>query len=161
LKIRIGHGYDVHRWAKDRRLWLGGIQIPYNWGLTGHSDADVLLHAICDAILGALAMGDIGGHFPPSDPAYHGISSSILLEKTVSMAHQRGWSINNVDATILAQEPKLAPHIPLMRKKIAEVLRVDPSCISIKATTTEGLGFVGRMEGIAAHAVVLLACEDQ
>jgi 2-C-methyl-D-erythritol 2,4-cyclodiphosphate synthase len=156
MTFRIGHGYDVHRWAEGRALVLGGISIPYPKGLLGHSDADVLLHAICDAILGALALGDIGQHFPDGDPRFAGISSLVLLEQTHRMAQELGWGVGNLDATILAQSPRLAPHIPEMTKRIAQTLGTDPSRVSVKATTTEGLGFVGKGEGLAAHAVVLL-----
>ncbi len=156
MSFRIGHGYDVHRWSEGRALVLGGVPIPYPKGLLGHSDADVLLHAVCDAILGALALGDIGEHFPDTDPQWAGISSLLLLERTGRMARKRGWRVENLDVTMLAQRPRLAPHIPEMVGRIAETLGVDPSCVSVKATTTEGLGFVGREEGLAAHAVVLL-----
>jgi 2-C-methyl-D-erythritol 2,4-cyclodiphosphate synthase len=154
--IRVGHGYDAHRWVPGRPFTLGGLQVPHSFGLLGHSDADVLLHAICDAILGAMAMGDIGQHFPDSDPRFGGISSLRLLDETMRMAREQGWEIGNVDATVVAQRPRLAPHIPKMVQRIARTLRVEPTCVSVKATTTEGMGFVGREEGIAAHAVVLL-----
>jgi 2-C-methyl-D-erythritol 2,4-cyclodiphosphate synthase len=154
--IRVGHGYDAHRWAPGRPFTLGGLQVPHSLGLLGHSDADVLLHAICDAILGALAMGDIGQHFPDSDPRFEGISSLRLLDETVRMAREQGWEIGNVDATVVAQRPRLAPHIPEMVQRIARTLQVEPTYVSVKATTTEGMGFVGREEGVAAHAVVLL-----
>lgn len=154
--MRIGHGYDVHRLTPDRRLIIGGVDIPYPLGLLGHSDADVLLHAICDAILGALAEGDIGRHFPDTDPAYRGISSLKLLQHVVAMAEGRGYRLGHLDATIVAQRPKLAPHIREMVANIAAACRSDAGCVNVKATTTEGLGFEGRGEGISAHAVVLL-----
>ncbi len=157
MTIRIGQGYDVHRTSEGRDLVLGGVRIPHSKGLLGHSDADVLLHAICDAILGALALGDIGHHFPDTDPQYAGISSLKLLDRTSRMARERGWRVQNIDATILAERPRLAPHIPDMVRKISETLGLDSSCVSVKATTCEGLGFVGREEGLAAHAVALLA----
>jgi len=156
VKYRIGQGYDVHCWAQGRALVLGGVEIPYEKGLMGHSDADVLLHSICDAILGAMALGDIGKHFPDTDPAYKGISSLVLLEKVAGMLKEAGWEVNNLDVTVVAQRPKLAPYIPLMRERIAGVLGVDVGRVSVKATTSEGLGFVGREEGVAAQAVALL-----
>jgi 2-C-methyl-D-erythritol 2,4-cyclodiphosphate synthase len=156
VKYRIGQGYDVHCWAHGRALVLGGVEIPYEKGLMGHSDADVLLHSICDAILGAMALGDIGKHFPDTDPAYKGISSLVLLEKVAGMLKEAGWEVNNLDVTVVAQRPKLAPYIPLMRERIAGVLGVDVGRVSVKATTSEGLGFVGREEGVAAQAVALL-----
>jgi len=158
--MRIGHGYDVHRLVPDRRLVLGGVEIPYRLGLLGHSDADVLLHAICDAILGAVAEGDIGRHFPDSDPSFAGIDSRKLLAETVRIAEGRGYRIGNIDATIIAQQPKLAPHIRRMIENIAADCRADVRQVNIKATTTEELGFAGRGEGIAAHAVVLLQNVD-
>jgi len=154
--MRIGHGYDVHRLVPDRRLILGGVDIPYSLGLLGHSDADVLLHAICDAILGALALGDIGKHFPDTDPAYKGISSLKLLREVVALAQGKGYGIGNLDATVIAQQPKLAPHIRAMVENIAAACSTDISRVNVKATTTEELGFEGRGEGISAHAVVLL-----
>ena len=154
--MRIGHGYDVHRLVKGRKLIIGGVDIPHDLGLLGHSDADVLLHAICDAILGALAEGDIGKHFPDSDPSYQGISSTTLLDQVVQLAHRRGYSLHNLDATIVAQSPKLAPYIGSMRRNLSETFAVDSDRINIKATTTETLGFEGRGEGISAHSVVLL-----
>ena len=155
MDIRIGHGYDVHKLVEERALIMGGVQIPYEKGLLGHSDADVLLHAIADALLGALALGDIGKHFPDNDPQYKGISSLILLKKTAELVRSRGYTIGNVDATVLAQRPKLAPYVPSMRENIAAALGVDVERVSVKATTEEGLGFTGSGEGIAAHAVVL------
>ncbi len=154
--MRIGHGYDVHRLVQGRRLILGGIDIPFETGLLGHSDADVLLHAICDAILGAIGEGDIGRHFPDSDPAYKGASSLVLLGHVMSLADRKGYRIGNVDATVVAQRPKLAPYISGMRANIAAALGCDAARINVKATTTEELGFAGRQEGIAAYSVALL-----
>ena len=156
MKYRIGHGYDVHKFSPDRRLILGGVEIPFHLGLLGHSDADVLLHAVADALLGSVAAGDIGRHFPDSDPAYKNADSRRLLAACVAVVEAKGYRIGNVDATILAQAPKLAPHIPEMRKKIASALGVASEQISVKATTEEGLGFTGTGLGIAAHAVCLL-----
>lgn len=156
MNLRVGHGYDAHRWVEGRPLVLGGVDIAHPKGLLGHSDADVILHAICDAILGASALGDIGSHFPDTDPAYAGISSLVLLKKTAQMARGRGWEVVNVDATVVAQSPRLAPHIPRMVAEIADTLGLRSSQVNLKATTTEGMGFIGREEGIAAHAVVLL-----
>lgn len=156
MGFRIGQGYDVHRWAEGRPLVLGGVEIPHVSGLEGHSDADVLLHAICDALLGAMALGDIGVHFPDNDPAYKGISSLLLLERVTALIKGAGWRISNVDATVLAERPRLRPYIPLMRERIAKVLGVEPERVSVKATTCEGLGFVGRLEGVAAKAAALL-----
>ena len=155
MDIRIGHGYDVHRLTEGRALILGGVQIPYEKGLLGHSDADVLLHAIADALLGALALGDIGKHFPDSDARYKGISSLLLLKHTVELVREKGYSVGNIDATVIAQRPKLASFIPTMRENIAEALGVDVSRVSVKATTEEGLGFSGVGDGMAAHAVAL------
>jgi len=154
--MRIGHGYDVHRLVDDRKLIMGGVEIPWDKGLLGHSDADVLLHAIADALLGALAMGDIGKHFPDSDPAFKGADSMKLLEHVVSLVQVRGYRVGNLDATIIAQRPKMAPHIPAMRENIARVCGVEVERINVKATTEEGLGFTGTGEGISAHAVVLM-----
>ena len=154
--MRIGHGYDVHRFAPDRKLILGGVEIPYEYGLLGHSDADVLLHAVMDALLGAAALPDIGQQFSDKDPAYAGISSVKLLARVSELIAQGGYTIGNIDATILCQRPKLAPHIPLMREIIAGTLGTELSQVNVKATTEEGLGFTGSGEGIAAHAVVLL-----
>jgi 2-C-methyl-D-erythritol 2,4-cyclodiphosphate synthase len=154
--MRIGHGYDVHRLVPDRKLILGGVEIPHHLGLLGHSDADVLLHAISDAILGAIAAGDIGKHFPDTDPAYRGANSIRLLERVMGLAAAAGYGIGNIDATIVAQKPKLAPHIGEMRANIAAAVNAAVERVSVKATTTEELGFAGRQEGIAAHAVVLL-----
>lgn len=154
--MRIGHGYDVHKLVEGRRLIIGGVDIPYEKGLLGHSDADVVLHAIADAILGALAMGDIGKHFPDTDPAFKGADSIKLLEHVVSLAEKRGYCVGNLDATIIAQRPKMAPHIQQMRENVAKACRVDVDQINIKATTEEGLGFTGTGEGISSHAVVLM-----
>ncbi len=154
--MRVGFGYDVHALVTGRSLFLGGIEIPYLFGLKGHSDADVLLHAICDAILGAIAEGDIGKHFPDTDPQYRGIRSTALLKKVMSRMREKGFHLLNIDATIVAQRPKLADFIPRMVKEIATVLDIDTGRVNVKATTTEGLGFTGREEGIAAYAVVLV-----
>jgi len=154
--MRIGHGYDVHRLVAGRKLVLGGVEIPHETGLLGHSDADVLLHAICDAILGAIGEGDIGRHFPDTDPAYKGASSIKLLQQVMLLAKDKGYKTGNVDATIVAQRPKLAPFIPQMVKNIAAALGTEPERINVKATTTEELGFAGRKEGIAAYSVALM-----
>lgn len=154
--IRIGHGYDVHKLTEDRDLILGGVKIPHTLGLLGHSDADVLLHAISDALLGALALGDIGKHFPDTDPAYKGADSLVLLGAVAALIKEKGYRVGNLDAVILAQKPRLAPHIPQMRENIARVLEIPADCVSVKATTEERLGFTGREEGISAHCVVLL-----
>ncbi|MEW6595375.1 MAG: 2-C-methyl-D-erythritol 4-phosphate cytidylyltransferase [Thermodesulfobacteriota bacterium] len=154
--LRIGHGYDAHRLVAGRALILGGVTIPHSLGLLGHSDADVLTHALCDAILGALGQGDIGRHFPDSDPRYRGIASLKLLAHVVGLMAQEGFTLANADVTVIAQQPKLAPHIPAMRTNLAATCRTGEEAINLKATTTEGMGFAGREEGIAAHAVVLL-----
>ena len=154
--MRIGQGFDVHAFAPDRRLIIGGVLIPYPLGLLGHSDADVLLHAICDALLGAASLGDIGQHFPDSDARYRGIASRELLRHVAALIHAKGYSVANVDATIIAQAPRMASHIPAMTSNIAADLGVDLRQVNVKATTTEGLGFTGRGEGIAAQAVCLL-----
>lgn len=154
--MRIGQGYDVHRLVPERKLILGGVEIPFTLGLLGHSDADVLLHAICDAVLGALGEGDIGRHFPDTDPAYRGISSLKLLREVMALAEGKGYVIGNIDATVIAQRPKLADHIRAMVENIAEACDTDIARVNVKATTTEELGFEGRGEGIAAFAVVLL-----
>lgn len=154
--MRIGMGYDVHRLAENRALIIGGIEIPYEKGLQGHSDADVLLHAVMDALLGAAAMGDIGKHFPDTDPEYKGISSLILLEKVGELLRENGFIIENIDATIIAQAPKMRPYIDSMRENIARVLEVDISCVNVKATTEEGLGFTGSGEGISSQAICML-----
>ncbi len=154
--MRIGHGYDVHRLVAGRKLIVGGVDIPWEKGLLGHSDADVLLHAIADAILGAIGEGDIGRHFPDTDPAYKGADSLKLLAQVYELAADQGYCLGNLDATIIAQRPKMAPHIQNMRKNIATVWHADVSQVNVKATTEEGLGFSGAGEGIAAHAVVLM-----
>ena len=156
MDIRIGYGYDVHRLEVGEELWLGGILLPHHKGAVGHSDADVLLHAICDALLGALALRDIGFHFPDTDPAYKGIDSKKLLAETWNKIEELGWDLGNLDTTICLQTPKLSDSIDSMRMVIADILHVDLHRISIKATTTEKLGFVGTQDGISAHAVVLL-----
>jgi 2-C-methyl-D-erythritol 2,4-cyclodiphosphate synthase len=160
-QVRIGFGYDVHQFSKDRKLILGGVEVPSDMGLLGHSDADVLLHAICDAILGALALGDIGKHFPDTDPKYKDADSTQLLNHVYYLMNDFHYEIGNVDSTVLLEEPKLALFIPEMRKIIANILNVDVDHISIKATTSEKLGFVGRKEGCAANAVVLLTKKDK
>ena len=154
--MRIGHGYDVHRLVEGRKLILGGVEFDYEKGLLGHSDADVLLHAITDALLGAAAMGDIGKHFPDKDPQYKGISSLLLLEKAVVLLRENGFEPLNIDATVICQRPKLAPHIPQMRENIARACGLEVDCVSVKATTTEGMGFEGEGLGVSTHAVALL-----
>ena len=156
MNFRIGFGYDVHRLQEGLPLWLGGVNIEHHAGALGHSDADVLLHAICDALLGAAALGDIGEHFPDTDPAYKGISSSILLQETIQLIRSKGYEIGNIDTTVCLQTPKIKPYIPEMRKQIAQVLNVNEEVISVKATTEERLGFTGREEGISAYAVALI-----
>ena len=154
--MRIGHGYDVHRLKEGRALILGGVEIPWQFGLDGHSDADVLLHAVTDALLGAAAMGDIGRLFPDNDPQYKGISSLILLRRAWEKIKEKGYTLGNLDVTVIAQKPKLLPYIPQMQENVSRVLQCEPDYINIKATTEERLGFTGREEGIAAHAVCLL-----
>jgi 2-C-methyl-D-erythritol 2,4-cyclodiphosphate synthase len=154
--MRIGHGYDVHRLVAGRALVLGGVTIPHVKGLLGHSDADVLIHAICDALLGAAGLGDIGRHFPDTDPRYKDVNSRELLRQVRALLSRAGYGVHNVDTTIVAQAPKLAPHMEQMRANIAADLGVEPARVNVKATTTEGLGFAGREEGIAAHAVALI-----
>ena len=154
--MRIGHGYDVHRFCEDRPLFLGGVNIPFEKGLLGHSDADVLLHAISDALLGAAALGDIGKLFPDTDSNYEGIDSKILLKRVGDLLKEMGFKIINIDATVIAQKPKLADYIEVMRKTIADTLSIDVSCVSVKATTEEGLGFTGSLLGIACHSVCLI-----
>ena len=156
LDFRIGHGYDVHRLTEGRALILGGVQVPYALGLLGHSDADVLTHAVMDALLGAAGLGDIGRHFPDTDERYRGISSLLLLEHVRRLLADAGWRAGNIDATVIAQRPKLAPFLDEMRQKLAATLGISPDFVNVKATTEEGLGFSGRGEGIAAHAVALL-----
>ena len=154
--IRVGMGYDVHRLVADRDLWVGGIKIPFEKGLLGHSDADVLIHAICDAILGAANMRDIGYHFPDTSAETEGMDSKIILKKTIELIATKGYHLVNIDATICAERPKMNPHIPEMQQVMAQVIGCDPDQISIKATTTEKLGFTGRQEGISAYAVALI-----
>lgn len=156
MKIRTGFGFDVHRLVPGRELWLGGVRIEHEFGLLGHSDADVLIHAICDALLGAAALRDIGYHFPDTSADYAGIDSKVLLRRTVDLLADRGYAIGNIDATVCAERPKLNPHIERMRACLAEVIGVDVDDVSVKATTTEHLGFTGREEGISAYAVVLV-----
>jgi len=156
MSFRIGFGYDVHRLQEGIPFWLGGVEIEHHKGPLGHSDADVLLHAICDALLGAAALGDIGTHFPDTDPAYKGIASSILLQRTGELLHSRGYAIGNIDSTVCLQSPKIKAYIPEMRKKIAGHLGLRTEQVSVKATTEEKLGFTGREEGISAYAVVLI-----
>lgn len=156
MKLRVGFGYDVHKLVEDRELWLGGIKIEHTLGLLGHSDADVLIHAICDALLGAANMRDIGYHFPDTAGEYKNIDSKILLRKTMELIRDAGYELENIDATVAAERPKLNPHIPEMKRVLAETMSVDAEDISIKATTTEKLGFTGRQEGIAAYATVLI-----
>jgi len=154
--IRVGFGFDVHRLVEGRELWLGGVLIPHTVGAHGHSDADVLLHAVCDALLGAAAMGDIGKHFPDTDERWKGADSKVLLKEVVRLIGERGWSVGNVDCTLILERPKIMPHVPAMRKVIAPLLGVEEDAVSIKATTNETMGFVGREEGVAAHAVALI-----
>ena len=156
MKVRIGFGFDVHKLVEGRDLWMGGVKIPHTLGLLGHSDADVLIHAICDAILGAANMRDIGFHFPDTAGEYKDIDSKILLKKTVALVREKGYEIGNIDVTICAERPKMNPHIPEMQRVLSEVMGIDIDDISIKATTTEKLGFTGREEGISAYAVALI-----
>ena len=160
MSFRIGYGYDVHQLAEGEELVIGGLMLDHDKGSVGHSDADVLLHVICDALLGALALGDIGTHFPDTDPAYKGINSKILLKETWAMIQEKGYTLANLDSTVCLERPKLKPHIPAMRACIADILGVDVEAIGIKATTTEKLGFVGLEQGISAHAVVLLESQS-
>ena len=155
--IRVGHGYDVHRFCEGRPLVLGGVRVKYEFGLEGHSDADVLLHAVCDALLGAAALGDIGRHFPDTDAKYKGIDSTLLLEHVVGLLNSRGYRVGNIDATIVAQKPKLGALTDKMAKNIARICNVERTDVNVKATTEERLGFTGRLEGISAHAVALIA----
>ncbi len=154
--MRIGHGFDAHRFASGRPLILGGVTIPHDRGLEAHSDGDVLIHALCDALLGAAALGDIGAHFPDSSESYAGIDSRILLRSVIDLLAESGWQVGNVDVTVIAQAPKLAPYIPKMRETLARDMEADISVVSVKATTTEKMGYVGRKEGITAHAVALI-----
>lgn len=156
MSMRIGHGFDAHRFRAGGRLVLGGVEVPHSHGLAAHSDGDVLVHALCDALLGAAALGDIGQHFPDSDPAYAGADSRMLLREVVRRIAARGWAVGNVDATLVAQAPRLGPHIPAMRGNLAADLGLSEEAVSVKATTTEGMGYTGRAEGISAHAVCLL-----
>lgn len=153
---RIGYGYDVHRYAQGREMWLGGIRFEYEPGLLGHSDADVLIHALCDALLGAANLRDIGFHFPDTDPTYKGVDSKILLKDTMKLLRSKGYEFGNADCTIIAEAPKINPHVPAMQACLSQIMNVNVSSISIKATTNEKMGFVGRMEGIAVHAVALI-----
>lgn len=161
MTMRIGHGYDVHRLVEGRKLILGGVEVPHTLGLLGHSDADVLTHAVMDALLGAAALGDIGRHFPDTDPAYAGADSLKLLDHVVKLLEEKGYQVGNVDATILAQKPKLAPYIEKMRDNLAARMKVEPDQVNVKATTEEKLGFTGAEEGIAAHAVALLFLKEK
>lgn len=154
--IRVGFGFDVHRLVEGRELWLGGVNIPHTVGALGHSDADVLLHALCDALLGAAALGDIGQHFPDTDAKWKGADSKRLLEAVVKLLGEKGWSVGNVDLTLILERPKIMPHVPAMRATIAPLLGIGEDAVSIKATTNETMGFVGREEGVAAHAVALI-----
>lgn len=155
-QFRVGTGYDVHKLVPERKLILCGVEVPYELGLLGHSDADVALHALSDALLGAAALGDIGKHFPDTDERFKGADSAKLLEQVVHLVEEKGWQVNNVDVTIIAQKPKLASYIPAMRSRVAQVLKIDEDCVNVKATTTEKLGFTGRGEGIAAEAIASL-----
>ncbi len=159
MKIRVGHGYDVHRFADDRKLILGGVEIPYEKGLLGHSDADVLVHAVMDSLLGAAALGDIGTHFPDTDMKYSGADSIELLKEVVRLLKEKGFAVSNIDVTVIAQKPKLKPYIEEMRGRIASAMDTDIENVSIKATTEEKLGFTGRLEGISAHCVALIEKE--
>lgn len=156
MNIRVGYGYDVHRLVEGRELWLGGIKIDFEMGLLGHSDADVLIHAVCDAMLGAANLRDIGYHFPDNSEKYHNIDSKVLLKETTRLLNEKGWAVGNIDATVCAERPKLNPHIESMKACLAPIIGITEDDISIKATTTEKLGFTGRMEGISASAVVLI-----
>lgn len=156
MNIRVGFGYDMHQFKRDRELWIGGIKLEHSHGLSGHSDADVLIHAICDALLGAANLRDIGHNFPDTDKAFYNIDSKILLNKTYHLLHKEGYTIGNIDATVCAEQPKLNPHIPKMQKAISNILNIDINRISIKASTSEKMGFVGREEGITAYAVALI-----
>lgn len=156
MMFRVGFGFDVHRLVEGRELWLGGVNIPHTVGALGHSDADVLLHAVCDALLGAAALGDIGRHFPDTDPRWKGADSKLLLKEAVRMLAEHGWQVGNVDCTLIIERPKIMPHVPAMRAVMAPLLGVAEDAVSIKATTNETMGFVGRGEGVAAHAVALV-----
>ncbi len=154
--IRVGFGFDVHQLVEGRELWLGGVQIPHSVGALGHSDADVLLHAVCDALLGAVALGDIGKHFPDTDQRWKGADSKVLLKAVVELLDERGWTVGNVDASLVLERPKIMPHVPAMQQIMAELLRVGEDAVSIKATTNERMGYVGREEGVCAYAVALV-----
>ncbi len=154
--IRVGFGFDVHQLVEGRELWLGGVQIPHSVGALGHSDADVLLHAVCDALLGAVALGDIGQHFPDTDPRWKGADSKKLLAAVVDLLRERGWTVGNVDCTLILERPKIMPHVPAMRAAMGPLLGVNEDAVSIKATTSEKMGYIGRAEGVAAHAVALV-----
>lgn len=156
INFRVGYGYDAHRFAPNRKLMLGGVDVPFKQGLDGHSDADVLVHAVCDALLGALALGDIGRHFPDTDPAYKGIDSLILLRKTGELLAKKGYRVGNIDVTLRMQKPKIAAYVPAMQENLAQALRVETGQISVKATTTEKMGFEGQGEGVSASAVALV-----
>lgn len=160
MQLRIGHGYDAHRFAEpsdNRPLMLGGIEVPHDRGLLAHSDGDALIHALCDALLGAVALGDIGRHFPDTDQAYKNADSTVLLQRVLGLVKNLGWSVVNADMTILAQSPRMAPYINMMRSRLAALLEVELDAVNVKASTTEGMGFVGRKEGLETHAVVLLS----
>jgi 2-C-methyl-D-erythritol 2,4-cyclodiphosphate synthase len=160
MQLRIGHGYDAHRFAEpsdNRPLMLGGVEVPHDRGLLAHSDGDALIHALCDALLGAAALGDIGRHFPDTDQAYKNADSAVLLQRVLALIKNLGWSVVNADLTILAQAPKMAPHINAMRARLARLLEIEVDAVNVKASTTEGMGFVGRKEGLEIHAVVLLS----
>ena len=156
MTIRIGHGFDVHRFGPGNEVFIGGVRIDHDAGVVAHSDGDVAIHALCDALLGAAALGDIGQHFPDSDPAHAGAASSVLLGKVCELLNRAGFRVSSVDITVIAEAPRLAPHIGEMKTRLAAILELAPSCVSIKATTTEGLGFAGRREGLAAHAVAVI-----
>lgn len=158
--IRVGFGFDVHQLVEGRELWLGGVQIPHSVGALGHSDADVLLHAVCDALLGAVALGDIGKHFPDTDQRWKGADSKVLLKAVVELLDERGWTVGNVDASLVLERPKIIPHVPAMQRIMAELLRVGEDAVSIKATTNERMGYVGREEGVCAYAVALVQRKD-
>lgn len=154
--IRVGFGFDVHQLVEGRELWLGGVLVPHTVGALGHSDADVLLHAVCDALLGAVALGDIGQHFPDTDARWKGADSKVLLKAVVDLLHERGWEVGNVDASLVLEKPKIMPHVPAMRATMAPLLGVGEDAVSIKATTNEKMGYVGRQEGVCAYAVALV-----
>lgn len=160
IPFRVGHGYDVHQLEENRPFWLGGIQIPHSHGAKGHSDADIICHVICDALLGAANLRNIGYHFSDKDPQWKGVDSKLLLARVLEMIREKGYEVGNVDVTVVLQEPKLNPHIPVMKAVLAGVMQIDEEDLSIKATTSEHLGFVGKKEGIAAHAVALIVRAD-